>query len=494
SVYLYGKSYRLPVRCVRGGQITRPRFVDNGNGTVTDRTTGLMWEQDEGGYMDWDSAASYCKGFSVAGYSDWRMPNIKELESLADDVRGYPEIDPNFFPNAYATEYWSSTYSAQHRYCGAWYKSFDNGMVYDENEYGHYVRCVRGGNLRYTWTTKRLTWNGFAYDPAVAVDGPNIYVVWKGVGGICFKRSNDGGVTWTTREKLTNTGYSFFPAIAVDGPNIYVVWQNFTPENTEIYFKRSDDGGVTWTTTTNLSNNSSSSGYPAIAVDGSNIYVVWQNFTPESTEIYFKKSNNGGVTWTTTKRLTNNVGDSAYPAIAVNNSNIYVVWHDLTSGNYEIYFKKSNNGGVTWTTNKRLTQDTGDSQFPAIAVNGSNVYIVWHSGVGIYFKKSDDEGVTWTADKELTNNAGYSVSPVIAVDGSNIYVVWQDFTPGNWEIYFKWSEDEGSTWTTRRLTKNEGSSVNPAIAVDGSNIYVVWMDNIPDPLHYEIYFKKGVLY
>src|SRR4030043_225415 len=82
-------------------------------------------------------------------------------------------------------------------------------------------------------------------------------------------------------------------------------------------------------------------------------------------------------TWTTNKQITNTLGDSKYPAIAVDGLNIYVVWYDTTPGNYEIYFKRSVDGGVTWKTNKRLTNNAGYSQDPAIAVDGLNIYVVW---------------------------------------------------------------------------------------------------------------------
>jgi hypothetical protein len=96
--------------------------------------------------------------------------------------------------------------------------------------------------------------------------------------------------------------------------------------------------------------------------------------------------------------------------------------------------------GDTWTS-KRLTNNTGTSQYPSIAVDGANIYVVWHDytpgSPEIYFKKSDDGGKTWSTNKRLTNNTGSSQYPSIAVDGANIYVVWHDYTPMNWEIYFK---------------------------------------------------------
>src|SRR4030042_4707947 len=157
--------------------------------------------------------------------------------------------------------------------------------------------------------------------------------------------------------------------------------------------------GDTWTKNKRLTNNSSSSMGPAIAAHGSNIYVVWQDTPPGNFEIYFKKSVDAGATWTTDRRLTNNAGDSVSPAIAVDGSNIYVVWQDNTSGNFEIYFKKSVDGGATWTT-KKLTNFGFDSLSPAIAVDGSNIYVVWYGrdifescNHTVYFKNSQNGGV-----------------------------------------------------------------------------------------------------
>jgi Tol biopolymer transport system component len=350
----------------------------------------------------------------------------------------------------------------------------------------------------FTWTANKKLTNtvGGSHSPAIAVDGANIYVVWQDYtpsnGEIYFKRSVDGGITWKSDKRLTNTsGNSSNPAIAVDGTTIYVVWSDDTPGNYEIYFRRLNDGGITWTASQRLTSTAGGSHSPAIAVDGTNIYVVWQDDTPGNSEVYLKRSVDGGVTWTADQRLTNNAGISQHPIIAVDGSNIYVAWADNRPGNSEVYLKRSVDGGVTWTADQRLTNNAGISQNPAIAVDGSNIYVVWHDQTPgnpeIYFKRSVDGGIAWTADQRLTEENGASCFPVIAVDGSNIYVVWANDPGLGPEIYFKRSVDGGVTWkVNRKLTKTR--HYFPAIAVDGSNIYVVWEYDFD-----EIYFKKGVL-
>ncbi|MDX2359286.1 MAG: DUF1566 domain-containing protein [Crocinitomicaceae bacterium] len=77
-------------------------FVDNGDGTITDLATGLMWQQaDDATTRDWENSLSYAEGLSLAGHDDWRLPNAKELHSILDytrcpDATSSPAIDPLF--------------------------------------------------------------------------------------------------------------------------------------------------------------------------------------------------------------------------------------------------------------------------------------------------------------------------------------------------------------------------------------------------------------
>jgi hypothetical protein len=88
------------VRAVRGTTtLYDMKYVDNGDGTVTDQSTQLMWAQaDSGERMDWLSALKYAKTSELAGYSDWRLPNIKELQSLVNyDKKSFPAINTKYF-------------------------------------------------------------------------------------------------------------------------------------------------------------------------------------------------------------------------------------------------------------------------------------------------------------------------------------------------------------------------------------------------------------
>ncbi|TFG37711.1 MAG: DUF1566 domain-containing protein, partial [Desulfobacterales bacterium] len=135
-------------------------FQDNHDGTVTDTASGLMWQKCSMG-QTWNAASNGCDGsasaanwqnalwqsenLSLAGHSDWRLPNRNELQFLQDYSRYNPAIDTTSFPATMSSFYWSSTTYAS--YTGsAWVVDFDYGGVYgDGKSRSYYVRAVRAG-------------------------------------------------------------------------------------------------------------------------------------------------------------------------------------------------------------------------------------------------------------------------------------------------------------------------------------------------------------
>lgn len=173
-------------------------FNDNGDGTITDNATGLIWQQaDDGNTRDWENALLYAENLNLAGYNDWRLPNAKELQSIVDynrapDVTNSAAIDPLFFATSFNDPegnpgqygyYWTGSphLDGVNPYTSAVYIAFGeaqgemNGILMDVHGAGsqrsdpktgnpadypqyfgpqgdvryvfNYVRCVRGSSL-----------------------------------------------------------------------------------------------------------------------------------------------------------------------------------------------------------------------------------------------------------------------------------------------------------------------------------------------------------
>ncbi len=195
------KPNKMYFRFVRGNKAYgKNSFIDNGNGTISDSATGLMWQQyDSKKGMNWKDALKYAENLNLGGHDVWRLPNAKELQSIVDytrspDTTGSPAINPIFQTSSILNEggnkdypyYWSSTthldgpvpeknavYIAFGKALGKMHGSImdvhgagaqrsdpktgnpmSRGPQGDMIRVTNYVRCVRGGVNLATGTSK----------------------------------------------------------------------------------------------------------------------------------------------------------------------------------------------------------------------------------------------------------------------------------------------------------------------------------------------------
>jgi len=119
-------------------------YTDNGDGTVTDNATTLMWQkEDDNNTYNWAAAKNYCANLELpVGTTDWRLPSIEELLSITDLGGENPAINP-MFTNTNSSNYWSSTTNASDT-SGAWSVLFNDGNDYwVDKTFTYFVRCVR---------------------------------------------------------------------------------------------------------------------------------------------------------------------------------------------------------------------------------------------------------------------------------------------------------------------------------------------------------------
>lgn len=145
-----------------GNPSSGAHFTDNGDNTITDNATGLMWKKCSEGQsgatcatgsatgMNWTTALTTCEADTTASNSDWRLPNRFELDSITD-IRGYgPAIDTTFFPGTIDnTSYWSSSWGYNESSAVqdvSWYVNYSYGFtrVTEKTNATLKTRCVRG--------------------------------------------------------------------------------------------------------------------------------------------------------------------------------------------------------------------------------------------------------------------------------------------------------------------------------------------------------------
>ncbi len=349
-------------------------------------------------------------------------------------------------------------------------------------------------------TDPSTSYTSYNNSRCVGAQGDTVHVIWEdsrnGAPEIYYKRSSDGGISWGADTRLTNNSFtSWFPSVSVNGSNVHVVWFDDRDGNYEIYYKKSTDGGTSWGNDIRLTNDPFSSGRPSIFATDSEVHVAWGDTRNGGVrEIYYKRSADGGITWGPDIRLTNDPSDSRHASISASGFYVHVLWIDLRDGNYEVYYKGSTDGGLSWGTDTRLTNTPTVSEYPLLTTSGSMIHVVWVDGPVnpsyIFYKHSSDNGITWQPDVQLTNSAtSISISPSLTVSDSILHLVWQDNRNGNNEIFYNQSLDSGASWgTDSSLTNNSASSENPFIAVSENAVHIIWQDNRDG--NYEIYYKQ----
>ena len=186
--------------------------------------------------------------------------------------------------------------------------------------------------------------------------------------------------------------------------------------------------------------------------------------------------------------ITNNTKDSVYAQIVANNNYVYIVWQESVTensygNNYDIYFKKSVDNGTTFSKPINLSNNTGFSEHPQIAVSKNGIiFIIWadntdSNNTEIMFTKSDDNGTTFSKPINISNNSQNSNNQEISAFNENVYIVWQDIDLNNNKnssIMFKSSIDSGNTFNDTIELATNTIEAYPKVNSYEDYVYIVW--------------------
>lgn len=364
-------------------------------------------------------------------------------------------------------------------------------MIWTQSSLGKsdvfFSKSTDGGNTFGSPVNLSGVTNGQSSYPQFVENNNHIYVVWQsslsGASSILMTKSLDGGTSFEKPVQISDVSQlSAFPQIAFSGNHVYSSWiEKSTDNSTNIIFAKSDDRGNSFGVPLHVTHNIGNSGIPKLFADGTQVYLTWEDNSHGDYEVFLSKSSDSGASFHVPVDISTTTGQSGTPEVIVSGNNLYAVWMDNTSGNYDIFFTKSTDGGNTFVKPINISSLKGDSGYPQFTVWKNNIYVTWTqtmSGINydVFFAKSTDNGDTFDKPVNLSNNFGPSGWPKIASDG-NVYVSWVDSTPGKFDILITKSTDGGVTFeNATNLSNSKKESYENDMTASNNTVYVVWQE------------------
>jgi hypothetical protein len=297
-----------------------------------------------------------------------------------------------------------------------------------------------------------------------------------------------------TKNLSNNDGDSTDPQVEATGNKVYIVWKDESKGNGDILFRRSTDGGKSFDKTINLSNNNGESSDPKISKSGNNVYVVWRDDSTGDGDIYFRRSTSNGDSFGSTKNLSNDPNESRDPEVAAIGNKVYVAWIDVDLDfdfPDELFFRRSTNEGDSFGgTIKNINGVRDCIHGPQIDAVGNNVYITYNFGCEedqrVAFARSTNNGASFSSSVIIASIEGVIGGFETKAVGNNVYVVWSDSD----DIFLRKSTNNGGSFgSERNISNNLGNSFNPDLDITGRNVYVSWVDDTPG--NNDILFRRS---
>ncbi|MCX5801336.1 MAG: T9SS type A sorting domain-containing protein [Candidatus Eisenbacteria bacterium] len=340
---------------------------------------------------------------------------------------------------------------------------------------------------------------GDQYYPEIAFGAGSYLVVWQD------RRSGSNWDIYGTRVSTSGTVLDpsgiavltglldeYTPDVASDGTGYMVVWADGRKGGgdveCDIYGTRIntsgnvlDPGGIAISTASYMQH------WPAIAYDGANYVVVWEDKRNGLCDIYATRvSASGSVIDPSGLLVSSAVNEQYFPALAFNGTSYLVVWDDYrTSKEWNTFGARlTTSGDVLDTLGIIISSVVNELYWPAVAFDGKNYLVVWYDtrtgSMDIYGARVDTSGNVLDPDAiSISTAQGDQALPSVAFDGTNYMVVWEDYRSlTGWNIYGARVDTAGSVLDPSGIpiSTASGDQYAPSLAFDGTNYLVTWAD------------------
>jgi hypothetical protein len=296
-------------------------------------------------------------------------------------------------------------------------------------------------------------------------------------------------INWDDPIQITTTSKpSIFPSLAVSGNTVHMAWIDLRhgPQNQEVYYSQSSNSGETWLDSEiRITNDPASSIRASLAVQENLVNLFWRDNRDGNFELYSSRSSDGGNSWGSETRLTEDAGYTGCPFPTIREDVVNLFFRDDRLNTFKIYQKRSLDGGAAWGEDILLTEEGINAEFPYPALAGETIHLVWRDNrdgnAEVYYKRSLDGGEKWNSDERLTNDPAESEHPKVAAWDNNLIVVWRDNRNGKYEIFHMISTDAGASFSeAKSLVTSDGDCFWPTPYYHGGLLHLIWAESSDD--------------
>jgi hypothetical protein len=363
--------------------------------------------------------------------------------------------------------------------------------------------------------------------PRVAAQGKFVYAVWhetgKGVDNVYLAVSRNHGKHFHKPVAVSDNGAGnvseLLPTVAARPGEVVVAWQELADGRSDdrgrIMLARFDERGRKQGGDVRVDDSEAGGKWlPQVALDGAVPVVVWIDERDRGLQelplehVYAARGTAGGGFGANVRvdsgapvPLSAHLDNKWSPTLSVAGGKAYVAWSDFRNYNWDIYFARSDDGGMTFGPNVRVDDFQGLERLDeraALAIDPlGRVHAAWtdlrarEPDTNIFYARSDSGGASFAANRQLDDSkAGFDPNrdtptnqwhPGIVAAGERLFAAWQDNRLGNNDIFFTSSADRGETFAASERVDDTGSGQSeqsrPSLAWAGGVCHTVWEDN-----------------
>jgi len=354
-----------------------------------------------------------------------------------------------------------------------------------------------------------------SYTPHIGVDaGGKCYVIWtdyetSSVRYVCFNTNKSG--QWTSSQRITpiysGSDDAGYPVLVVSSEGIcHMALHDLYGWNNEVLYWEYVNN---WSSVSNVSTSEGGSAYPTLALSPTDgyLYAVWMDSTFLEFDIMYRYRHPDTKQWGIIDTIPLLYGGQYMPSLTIDGKGTaHLVWTTRSIGDSAVWYVKNPEprNNAKWTAPILLATTGVEWCYPRIASdNAGDVYVVWLNGstgnLEIFLRRTINQ--IWQPVENISQSPDISEAGAIAVNKNTgeFYIAWQENVGGtNWEVYLKAYEQEkpgeSRKWSTiKNISNSPTTSGEPSVCVaDNGDVHIAYIDNKTGYMEVWYTFKEKI--